>query len=507
MKICLIFLIAAGICLFFLAEGLTYESVFWKNISKEITDVNFAWVDSQDQNKILLGSDKGLFKTSNGGESWKAVLIGINKRVNSLYVDGDSIYAACSSGLFFSSDGGKTWKRIFSQGSEEENDCLYVVKIKNREIYLATQTGLFRSFDNGLTWARFKGRLGRLPVKMIAVDGINDFVYSLTQEGVYRSSDNSDVKRVFVSRPEDSQASEDYETDQSEETNTPLINHISVETENTQRIYLATNKGVYKSEDSGENWQHFPDVGLLSQNIHFVFGSEDSGLLAVIKSGVFIYDKVKWQEVSLRLSMQDACFLTVDNRGNIYVAGDSGLFVTENSYFSANNLRGYRYGPGIKEVQSAAVEYAQVIDPAWIASQRRLSRLKAILPGFSLDYDKTVSAYSNSQFTRYNVGPRDWGISLTWDLSDLIWSEQDRLIDSQVRLMIKLRQDILDEVTRVYFERCRLVSALEQEQNNNADQEMRIEELTALLNGLTGGYFSSAGEDCSRRVNRDVELN
>ena len=74
----------------------------------------------------------------------------------------------------------------------------------------------------------------------------------------------------------------------------------------------------------------------------------------------------------------------------------------------------------------------------------------------------------------------------------MIWGEQQRLIDSQVRLLVKLRQDILDEVTRLYFERRRLKSELSSCSLSAEVQEkrLRIEEITALLDALTGGYLS-----------------
>ena len=61
--------------------------------------------------------------------------------------------------------------------------------------------------------------------------------------------------------------------------------------------------------------------------------------------------------------------------------------------------------------------------------------------------------------------------------------------------MVQLRDDILDEVTRTYFERRRLQIALltqpPADEKQVIDKELRLQELTAMIDGLTGGYFST----------------
>ena len=60
--------------------------------------------------------------------------------------------------------------------------------------------------------------------------------------------------------------------------------------------------------------------------------------------------------------------------------------------------------------------------------------------------------------------------------------------------MVELREDILDQVTRLYFERRRIQMELITNEFLNPplmiDKEMRIAELTALIDALTGGEFS-----------------
>lgn len=61
--------------------------------------------------------------------------------------------------------------------------------------------------------------------------------------------------------------------------------------------------------------------------------------------------------------------------------------------------------------------------------------------------------------------------------------------------MVQLRDDIVNEVTRTYFERRRIQVGLlvspAKDDHVLLEKELRIQELTALIDGLTGGYFSS----------------
>ncbi len=64
----------------------------------------------------------------------------------------------------------------------------------------------------------------------------------------------------------------------------------------------------------------------------------------------------------------------------------------------------------------------------------------------------------------------------------------------QSELMVQLRDDILDEVTSYYYERRRLqIELLEAPPNDTRSRikkELRVQELSANLDALTGGYFS-----------------
>lgn len=159
----------------------------------------------------------------------------------------------------------------------------------------------------------------------------------------------------------------------------------------------------------------------------------------------------------------------------------------------------------IRQVQRAAILYAEV-SPEKIVRWRALARIKALLPRLTVDLDRdrnrTVASATSGGKTTFSIGPEDEslsvGLSLTWDFGELIWNPDQTSIDSRSRLTVKLRKEILEEVTKLYFERKRLLTEFEanptEDEVLQRERQLRVGELTAQLDALTGGYFSKAQE-------------
>lgn len=161
----------------------------------------------------------------------------------------------------------------------------------------------------------------------------------------------------------------------------------------------------------------------------------------------------------------------------------------------------FKNEPTIKDVQDMAIAYANV-NPAQINSWHNQSRAKAFLPTVAVGLNR-----GDGEMYHWDTGPNpdvmrkgndylDWSTVLSWDFGDFVWSSDHTSIDSRSKLMSELRQDILDQVTRLYFERRRIQIELVQNKDLTSEicleKQMRVEELTALLDGLTGGKFSDS---------------
>lgn len=504
--VCLCF--CCGFC------DLNAEDLNWECISKEIMEI-YAVLVSRDNPKIIyIGNNRGVFKTIDAGDSWQLSLSlrGTGQKINLLTEDGRGVvYAASTQGLFLTQDRGRSWKRIFGGKGKEENDCRALGIFSQTEFYLGTKKGLFATRDGARTWYRAQGRLGNLCILAIACDKENEFIYVAAEDGAYKidaplSPDAYD--RIFIAHScKKEEDSEEEGEGVAQETKICTVTHIDIDYRKPQDIYLATHSGIYKSSDYGRNWEAMTGFGLLNKHVEFVKISKSSNPIAINDSGIFIYKKERWNELSLRLLTSSIRFLDIDEQNDLYAATDKGLYKANLNIDvePATFMQTAEYPqdkPTVQQLHQQAIKYAKIFDPQQFESHKKLSRIKAILPEFSLDYDRTVASYSNSNSTRFCVGPVNWGVTLEWNLGDLIWSEQQRLIDSQTRLMIELRNDILDEVNKLYFEFKRTKLELlrgNPDAKKRAEKELKLEELAAGLDALTGGYFS----ECLKKNSQD----
>lgn len=514
------------------------DEIIWENIAKENLNLKAVLVHPQDSSIIYMGSERGVFKTEDTGETWKNILSikGDNKVVNFLSFDPqdkNSLYAATGNGLFYSPNQGKSWVRIFKGKNYLENDCSTLAVLPHR-IYLGTKAGLFISQDKGRTWYKERGKIGKSQVLAITYNSkepdypersdsgrvssgsrsntsknnnIRD-IYVACLDGVFKTQDaGKSWERIFVSQPgEDGIETEEITEDQDEEKRYSDIRHIVCDEDNPDYLYLATAKGVYQSKDNGLSWESLTTYGLLSQDVESLFVSRNSTLYAITKSGIFKYEQDRWFEVSLGLIAKEINSLDSDNLGSLYAACDSGLFRTKisdnHNEKSENTVSAYsKNEPSIRQVQQAAIRYAEV-EPEKIMRWRKQAKMRAILPKLTVGLDRSertnYEIYTSSTTRYVYEGPHDrssgFDVTLSWELGDLIWSDDQTNIDVRSRLMVQLRDDVLDEVTKLYFERLRVKMELEnlsiEERKKRFEKELKLEELTAMLDALTGGYFS-----------------
>jgi ligand-binding sensor domain-containing protein len=268
------------------------------------------------------------------------------------------------------------------------------------------------------------------------------------------------------------------------------------------RLWLGTDRGTFFSLNKGQTWEKLYLGGIDNLFVNSLAQTtlEKDTFYIGARQGFFVvnYKKNTTRELFEGLYSSNIEWVAFSPQGRLYLATLKGLF--EGDYFTPSHQNKeiavlLHKEPSIGEIQQAALRYNEV-HPDKIRKWRNALRFRALLPEVSLDYDKTINYDSGAD--QYYIGPRDWGVSFSWDVADLIWDTHQDDIDTRSRLNTQLRLDIIDEINRVYFERLRLkhmiVSASLNEEEK-FEKELRLRELTAILDGYTGGYFSKKAKE------------
>ena len=158
--------------------------------------------------------------------------------------------------------------------------------------------------------------------------------------------------------------------------------------------------------------------------------------------------------------------------------------------------------PGIRTVQEDAIRYAMA-EPerasswftraAWANLAPR--RVRTTLDRDFKDNRSATSKERQELSARTDVDDDSlWQVSAEWDLSRLVYNPDAIRVSSQAIDLAELREDVLNAVTKIFFERRALKVELELtppgDFSDFATKRLRIDELTADLDALTGGAFS-----------------
>ena len=196
--------------------------------------------DPKTNTVIYAGTSRGVFKTSDGGITWKQTSGLPNDAVTSVAVDPNNpsaVYACMSEGLYQSGDGGTTWKAVLT------TPVLSVALSTSKPgLVYAGRTGasILRSTDGGTSWQETSPAVTALGV---AIDPTNSLiVYAATaRSGFYATNDGgmtwtaSNTGMATGALPF-------------------TVYTVAVDPRIPQRLYAATSAGLFRSSDGGNGW-------------------------------------------------------------------------------------------------------------------------------------------------------------------------------------------------------------------------------------------------------------
>ncbi|MBI2095068.1 MAG: hypothetical protein HYT89_02750 [Candidatus Omnitrophica bacterium] len=512
------------VCVFLgTAGGVSFAE--WAPISNGLGELGIRTlaVDPRDAAVIYAGSERALYRTPDGGRTWKEVLSfkGRSSPVKCLYLDeASAVYVGVGPRVRFSTDGGKRWKTLFKVPGSSDRAVLCLARAgrNSEELWVGTGNGLF--VLNTRT-----GKAGRLEgFPDVAVGSVRDGspdghpTIAVTNRGIYTvSTDRVHWQKTLLRHEPEAEES-------------PRLGQFDIEellpAQEPRLIYSAAGGGFYASIDRGL-WAAGPDASawekldgrLLGGHPVNAIADSPRTFYAATDAGVFQWDPRSgtFRRITQGLGSRRAQAIFYSRSGDYLLAGTAkGLFKyphpeinfgpgegPERSPTAEALLGRFESEPAVLEVQNAAIRYAEC-SPEKIEAWRRAASRKAFFPTVSLDTDLNrdqnvdIDRGGTNDPDRFIIGPEekslDWSIGLNWDLGDLVWNGDQTSIDTRSKLMVELRNDIVSEVTHLYYERRRLQAEMTlappADTALEVEKRLRLEELTSQIDALTGGFLS-----------------
>lgn len=253
----------------------------WENMGlKKSEHIAKILIDPRDSNTVYVasqgplwapGGDRGLYKTTDGGKTWNAVLtISENTGVTDVVMDPrnpDTLYAAAyqrrrhvwtlinggpEAGIHKSTDGGKTWKKLTAGLPREDIGRIGLALAPSQpdRIYAIVESigranGFYRSDDAGANWAKMSDYVSNSPqyYQEIFVDPEDaDRIYSMD---------------VLLMVSEDGGKTFNMLGEKSKH----VDNHaLWINPENRDHLLVGCDGGIYESWDRGQNWDFKPNL-------------------------------------------------------------------------------------------------------------------------------------------------------------------------------------------------------------------------------------------------------
>ncbi|HEY6246102.1 MAG TPA: hypothetical protein VIX17_19285 [Pyrinomonadaceae bacterium] len=304
-------------------NGTTWTPVFENEGSYSIGAIavdpknpSTVWVgtgENNSQRSVSYGN--GIYRSDDGGRSWKNVGLKTSEHIGRIAIDtkdSNVVYVAAQGplwgpggerGLFKTADGGKTWKNVLSISENtgvtdvalDPNDpnTVYAASYQRRRhmwtlIDGGPESALYKSTDAGATWNKLRAGLptvdlGRIGIAISPVD--SNVIYAIVEAadrkgGIFRSSDRGgswerrnefdvgamyyarivadpkDVDRIYVMNVFLMVSDDGGRTVRRlGEKSKHVDNHdIWIDSKDTDHYLVGCDGGIYESFDRGANW-------------------------------------------------------------------------------------------------------------------------------------------------------------------------------------------------------------------------------------------------------------
>jgi hypothetical protein len=471
-------------------------------------------VDPIEKDAILIGTTKGLYKRDSDSDMWQKIdLLPSPGRVNQiLFISDEEVCVAAQKGLYLVNLKTHENHRILTRSNEWERDCISVCILGKDSFCCGTRAGLFMKREGQKEWVKIGSPFDNRSV--VSLWRADRDIYAASTNKIFKSSDkgltwqeifnlygSEGIGEALAVNSENDDSGSSLESDKGIRFITGVVGKETL-------LYVAAGEGVSVTKDSGKILEKLPLAGLDAAGLRtLTVDPLTKNVYAAAESGLFYYRQGRWILGSAALEGRQV----IQKESKLFFLTKNELFECEKFAEEKNIIQnqksdtpveGYENEPTIQEVHEMAIRYAEV-DNEKIKDWRKKAASKAFLPQVSVGVDRNTTDLwhweggSTTKIDDILVRGRDsvdWDVSLNWDLGEIIYNDAQTSIDTRSKLLVELRNDILSEVTRLYFERRKLQIELSSKNEISSqvklEKKLRIEELGALIDRLTGGHFT-----------------
>jgi photosystem II stability/assembly factor-like uncharacterized protein len=289
-------------------------------------------MDPIDHNIVYAGTTEGLWKTIDGGASWKH-MTGSNIIINDVLIDPRQpsrvLLATDRSGVLASDDGAVTFTASNRGFTHRQAAALLVDRTNSNVLYAGVLNdkefgGVFVSRDAGQTWKQSSDGLDGRDVFVLRQSADNTLVAG-TDHGVFALPPNTSrwiARDLPLAKPQAAVVKKTAMRVAAAPEPAPRITVLEL---GADKWFAATSTALFVSSDSGETWkaESLPGIGVpVSISV--------AGKMVAIAGRNTVAVSVSGGESWLPTKTLDADFsinsVAVDNSGDVWLAARTGLF-------------------------------------------------------------------------------------------------------------------------------------------------------------------------------------
>jgi photosystem II stability/assembly factor-like uncharacterized protein len=238
-----------------------WDGTTWEEVDVSTWDGMEAIIDHTDPDIMFLSHQfGGVFRTTNGGDSWTYMAASGGGWVTPYVMDPndhETLYYGSDGAMYRTTDGGDTWQ-LKNSNLGGNAFAIAVAPSNSNVVYAASLTKIKRSNNMGDTWSSITSglSLGDIGINYIAVSNIDEDELWIALSGY------SDGDKVFYS----ANGGDTWENISGSLPNVP-VNTIVYEHGSEHRVYIGTDIGVFYRDDYFDDWLPYM-TGLPNVMVH-----------------------------------------------------------------------------------------------------------------------------------------------------------------------------------------------------------------------------------------------